>query len=274
MTTTTASQEAFLRAFHSEQPAVTAEAFARGRAPNGKSSYEILRDRVAGSRRVLDLGCGDGLLLEYLAASEGRQLAGVDLSPESVALARRRPALTGARLEEGRAQELPFPDDGFDACVSHMALMLMADIEQVAADVARVLAPGGVLACVLGGGAAGGEAHERFGGMLRSALDEAPAARRVPALGDRRTRTREGLDEILGTAGFGAADWETVTIDLSGSAEEVWGSLSGMYDLAPLDHATVTALRESFLAGTAESAGRDGHVACAFRIHVATARLR
>jgi ubiquinone/menaquinone biosynthesis C-methylase UbiE len=81
--------------------------------------------RSGGRKGVLDLGCGDGLLLEFLAREGGRLLAGVDLSPYSLALARRRPALTGARLEEGRAQELPFADDSFDACVSHMALMLM-----------------------------------------------------------------------------------------------------------------------------------------------------
>ncbi|WP_329034341.1 methyltransferase domain-containing protein [Streptomyces sp. NBC_00178] len=273
MTTTTASQEAFLRAFHAEHPAVTAAAFARGRGPDGRSSYEILCDRVTGSSRVLDLGCGDGLLLEHLAASQERHLAGVDLSPESVALARRRPALSGARLEQGRAQQLPFADGSFDACVSHMALMLMADIEQVAAEVARVLSPGGVLACVLGGGAVGGEAYELFSGSVRSALDEVPSARRVPALGDGRTRSREGLDEVLGSAGFGATDWETVRIDLSGTAEQVWGSLSGMYDLGPLDRATVAALRRGFLAGTAGTADGDGHIACAFRIHVAAARL-
>ncbi|MET8246107.1 class I SAM-dependent methyltransferase [Streptomyces sp. NPDC005202] len=49
---------------------------------------------MAGSRRVLDLGCGDGLRLDLLARTEGRRLAGVDLSGESPALARRRPAPT------------------------------------------------------------------------------------------------------------------------------------------------------------------------------------
>lgn len=63
MTAPTAAQEAFLRAFHAERPAVTAHAFADGRGPDGRSSYEILRDRVAGARRVLDPGCGDGVLL-------------------------------------------------------------------------------------------------------------------------------------------------------------------------------------------------------------------
>lgn len=263
-----------MQAFHAEYPAVTAEAFGRGRAPDGRSSYEILCDQVAGSRRVLDLGCGDGLLLELLARRVGRQLAGVDLSSHSLALARRRPALSGATLEQGRAQELPFADDSFDACVSHMALMLMSEIEQVAAEVARVLSPGGVLACVVGGGAVGGEAFERFLTLLRRTVEETPASQRIPALGDKRTRSREGLDEVLGPAGFAAVGWETVPVCLTGPVEQVWAAVSGVYDLGPLDRATVEGLRKAFFAEVTDLTTSDGHVPCAFKIHLATAQLR
>ncbi|MEU0149380.1 class I SAM-dependent methyltransferase [Streptomyces sp. NPDC006288] len=271
--TTTAPQEAFLQAFHAEHPAVTAEAFSRGHAPDGRSSYEILCDRVAGSMRVLDLGCGDGLLLELLARP-GRHLSGVDLSSHSLTLARRRPALFETRLEEGRAQRLPFADDSFDACVSHMALMLMSEIEEVAAEVARVLSPGGVLACVVGGGAVGGEAYERFLTLLRRSIEETPASQRIPALGDKRTRSREGLNEILGPAGFAAVDWETVPIDLSGPVEQVWTAVSSLYDLAPLDPARVERLRRTFFDEVTDMTTPDGHVPCAFKIRVVTARLR
>ncbi|WP_274911255.1 class I SAM-dependent methyltransferase [Streptomyces sp. WZ-12] len=271
---TTASQEAFLQAFHAEHPSVTAEVFGRGRALDGRSSYEILCDRVAGSRRVLDLGCGDGLLLECLAREDDRQLAGVDLSAESLALARRRPALSGARLEQGRAQELPFADDSFDACAAHLALMLMGEIEQVAAEVARVLSPGGVLACVMGGGAVGGEAYARFLGLLRSTVTNLPAAQRIPALGDGRTRSRDGLDSVLGPAGFSAVDWETIHLDLSGRVGQVWTAVSGMYDLGPLDRATVERLREAFFAEVMDMTTPGGRVPCAVAMHVATARLR
>ncbi|MYR57178.1 methyltransferase domain-containing protein, partial [Streptomyces sp. SID625] len=82
-----AEQEEFLRSFHAEHPAVTGDALGGGRAPDGRSSYAILADQVAGRRRVLDLGCGDGVLLELLATAPGRRLAGVDLSPHSLALA-------------------------------------------------------------------------------------------------------------------------------------------------------------------------------------------
>ncbi|MGV9356993.1 class I SAM-dependent methyltransferase [Streptomyces misionensis] len=272
--TKSAAPEDFLRAFHAEHPAVTAEAFGSGRAPDGRSSYQLLCDQVAGSRRVLDLGCGDGLLLELLAREEGRRLAGVDLSPESLAAARRRPALAGARLAVGRAQELPFADGGFDACVSHLALMLMNDIEQVAAEIARVLAPGGLLACAVGGGPVGGEAFERFGRLLGRAVDEAPASSRIPSLGDRRTRSRAGLDEILRPVGFGPVRWRSVPIDLGGPVARVWDSVSGFYELGPLDTAAVARLRADFFAAVADLTTPEGTVPCGFTVHLAAARLR
>jgi SAM-dependent methyltransferase len=247
---------------------------AHGRAPDGRSSYELLRDRVAGRERVLDLGCGDGLLLELLARDSGRQLAGVDLSPQSLALARRRPALAGASLEEARAQALPFAGESFDACVSHMALMLMAEIDQVVAEVARVLAPGGVLACVVGGGVVAGEAYARFRELAQQALDDLPASQHVPALGDPRTRTRAGLDEILAPAGFAPVDWEEVLIDLSGPVEEVWAGVTGLYTFDPLDAAVMDRLRDAFFAETRETTAPEGTVPFAFRIRIATARLR
>ncbi|OIK27178.1 class I SAM-dependent methyltransferase [Streptomyces malaysiense] len=264
-------QEDFLRAFHAVRPAVTAEAFGRGRGPDGRSSYELLRDRVAGHRRVLDLGCGDGLLLELLARDGGRQLAGVDLSPQSLALARRRPALSAARLHTGRAQELPFAEGSFDACVSHLALMLMGDIEQVAAEVARVLVPGGVLACVLGGGAVGGEAYERFVGLLRRAGERTTA--RIPALGDRRMRDREGFEEILRPVGFEDVEWETVPIDIGGTPEQVWDSVSGLYDLAPMEERAVARLRRDFFADVADLVTPEGLVPCGFEVRLASARI-
>ncbi|MGW2395024.1 class I SAM-dependent methyltransferase [Kitasatospora sp. NPDC001664] len=272
MITNTTAQERFLQDFHAEHPAVTAEAFAHGRAPDGRSSYQLLSDRLAGRRRVLDLGCGDGLLLELLAREPGRTLAGLDLSAHALAAARRRPALAEVQLEQGRAQELPFGDGAFDACASHMALMLMGEVELVAAELARVTAPGGVLACVIGGEAVGGEAYEAFVGLLRSAVAATPPEQRIPSLGDRRTRTRDGLDGLLGPAGFAPVEWETVPIDLTGPVTEVWASLSGLYDLAPLDGPALERLRLDFLAVARELTTPEGLVPCGFRIHLVTAR--
>ncbi|MFG2228242.1 class I SAM-dependent methyltransferase [Streptomyces sp. NPDC048644] len=264
--------EDFLRAFHAAHPAVTARAMARGLAADGRSSYEILRDAVTGRRRVLDLGCGDGLLLELLAADPGRELAGIDLSADELALAGRRPGVAAADLRAGRAQQLPFPDGQFDGCVTHMALMLMGEAERVAAELARVLEPGGTLAAVIGGGPAGGEAYELFLRLARPLFDAAPAARRIPRLGDRRLRTQEGFDEVFGPAGFGPVRWESVRIDLTGPPDLVWRTVGGIYDIGPLDPAVTAGLRARFEAEAAATALPDGRIPCAMTVRVATAR--
>ena len=270
----TTDQEEFLRAFHAAHPSVTVQAMAHGRAEDGRSSYEILRDRVSACDRVLDLGCGDGLLLELLAERDGgarRELAGLDLSAEELALAGRRPGVDRADLRIGRAQQLPFRVGQFDGCVSHMALMLMSEAERVAAELARVLEPGGTLAVVLGGGAAGGEACELFLRLAEPQFLVAPAEQRIPRLGDPRLRTRDGFDAVFRPAGFGPVEWETVRIDLTGPPDRIWRTVSTFYDLGPLDASVTADLRARFEAESAAMALPDGRIPCALRVHVATA---
>lgn len=266
---TTAAQEAFLREFHARHPAATSSMMSHGRAPDGRSSYEILRDHVTGHRRVLDLGCGDGFLLDLLAEA-GHTVAGVDLSSADLALARQRPALHGVPLMTGRAQELPFPDGGFDACVSHMAFMLMPDIDQVAAELARVLVPGGRLALILSSGrAGGGGSYQLFQKLIRPALDGAPPEQRIPPLGDNRTMHQDGIDEILVPAGFSPVAWSTEPIDLGGTAEQVWSRLSAIYNFMPLDQAVVRSIEGEFLAQTTQLADADGRIPCTMNVHLA-----
>lgn len=124
---------------------MTARTPGRGRTADGRSGYALPHDRLTGHRRVLGLGCGDGPLLGLLgllAETPGRHLAGVDLSPDDLTLARRRGLPAQTALVQARAQQLPFAADAFDACAAHMTLMLMADAEQVAREAARVLRPG------------------------------------------------------------------------------------------------------------------------------------
>jgi ubiquinone/menaquinone biosynthesis C-methylase UbiE len=266
--------EDFLRVFHDRSPGQQSAGVETGLTFGGRTSYQELADRVSDAQRVLDLGCADGALLEVLAGRGARTLAGIDLSEAELALARRRPALAGADLRCGRAQELPFPDTSFDTVVSHMAFMLMTDPDQVVAEAARVLHPNGQLAVAVGGGAVAGEAMELFLSLAKPHFKNAAAAgRRMPRLGSRVTRTREGLHEILTPAGFSPVSWESIVIDRSGTPEQIWQTnLSMFYDVVVLDTAQLTQLHEAFLAESS-SLLAHGHLRCGMRINIATTHL-
>ena len=89
--------------------------------------------------RILDLGCGDGVLSTELALT-GAQVIGVDASPELVIAARARGV--DAQVMDGHA--LSF-DGEFDAVFSNAALHWMREPDRVLAGVRRALKPGGRL---------------------------------------------------------------------------------------------------------------------------------
>lgn len=100
---------------------------------------------VKPGERVLDLGCGDGVLTAKLGEA-GAEVAGVDSSPDFVAAARARGL--DVRLMDGEA--LTFEDE-FDAVFSNAALHWMTKAGQVIDGVARALRPGGRFVAEFGG---------------------------------------------------------------------------------------------------------------------------
>lgn len=95
--------------------------------------------------RVLDLGCGDGVLTERLAGA-GADVVGVDASPDMVVAAKDRGV--DARVMDGAALDL---DGGFDVVFSNAALHWMTDPDAVIAGVRRALRPGGRFVGEFGG---------------------------------------------------------------------------------------------------------------------------
>ena len=107
---------------------------------------EVMRD-AAGvpSPRVLDLGCGTGALAACLLdAIPGCSLAGVDLSPRMVEVARAR-LRDRAEVLLGDAERLPFHDAAFDVVVCNDSFHHYPDPERAVFQAWRVLATGGAL---------------------------------------------------------------------------------------------------------------------------------
>lgn len=243
--------DAFLLRFHGESPGCTSKAFAGGRIQGEGSSYDLLADcagTVADGGEFLDLGCGDGHLLDLLVGrgAPAPSLIGIDMSQEELALAQARPRLQGARLMQARAQSLPLPDDSVDAVLSHLAWMLMSDVTEVVAEVRRVLRPGGVFAAMVGGGPKVGDAFELFLDLLTPLVRR--EGLRTPRMGDVRCRSETGLRELLGSAaGFeGPLLVEDFAVDLSGSMDAVWCSLRTVYEMHGLPAAQERELRQQF----------------------------
>jgi SAM-dependent methyltransferase len=98
--------------------------------------------------RVLDVGCGPGALAAELARRVGAaRVAGIEPSPSFVAACRGR--LPDADIQPGPAEHLPWADGEFDAALSQLVLSFVADADQVAREMRRVVHERGVIgACM------------------------------------------------------------------------------------------------------------------------------
>jgi ubiquinone/menaquinone biosynthesis C-methylase UbiE len=179
----------------------------------------IVRAGGLEDRRVLDAGCGTGVVAAALA--ERAHVTGVDPEPEMLAVARRR-LPPEVELLRASAEELPFADASFDAAVLRLVVHLL-DRPRALAELRRVLAPGGRLVV-----ATFDPAH--FDGFWLNRL--LPSLERIDRA---RFPTPDELRAELRDAGFGAVRIERlgqrVTIDRETALERIRGRHISTFDL-------------------------------------------
>jgi SAM-dependent methyltransferase len=95
----------------------------------------------------LDVGCGRGFMLRELDALAGWRAVGVDLSPRALRSAAGIAGRAHTLCADGEA--LPFPDATFDVATALGTLEHFPDPGRGAAEVARVLKPGGTALIVV-----------------------------------------------------------------------------------------------------------------------------
>jgi ubiquinone/menaquinone biosynthesis C-methylase UbiE len=152
---------------------------------------------VATGDRVLDVGCGTGILARAAAARVGPEGSATGLDPNAGMLGVAAHAAPDIDWRTGAAEELPFDDAVFDRVVSQFAAMFFTDHERAACEMARVLAPGGRIAVAVWGPLDETPGYAAMVELLADVVDDAAAdALRAPfVLGD-----PEQLTGILSTA--------------------------------------------------------------------------
>jgi SAM-dependent methyltransferase len=114
-------------------------------SPWDRAMLDTFAELVGPAAAVADLGCGPGRITGYLAGL-GLDVFGVDLSPGMIDVARR--THPGLRFEVGSMAELPVADASLAGAVAWYSIIHTPPerLGAVFGEIARVLAPGGVLA--------------------------------------------------------------------------------------------------------------------------------
>jgi SAM-dependent methyltransferase len=100
---------------------------------------------VRAGERVLDVGCGTGVITIALA-ERGCTAVGVDASEPYLEGARRDRSHPKIVYEQGDARRMRYANASFDACVSALALDVIPEVDQVVREMRRVTRPGGTVA--------------------------------------------------------------------------------------------------------------------------------
>jgi ubiquinone/menaquinone biosynthesis C-methylase UbiE len=172
--------------------------------------------------RVLDLACGTGLVARAVAplVGAGGTVVGVDVLPPMLAVARSLPAPAGASIEwrEGDATALDFPESSFDLVICQQGLQFLPDRAATAAEVLRVLAPGGRFVAAVWQGIDRQPFWQAFSEVEArnlAPLGLSPQDVRVPfSWGD-----AEPLRTLLHAAGFTSIELSTTTVEANFAAE-------------------------------------------------------
>jgi ubiquinone/menaquinone biosynthesis C-methylase UbiE len=102
---------------------------------------------IPSDARILEVGCGRGIAMPTLdRLCSPRRLVGLDIDPELLAEAAtnlREHGIT-AELCAADVRQMPFADDSFDVVIDFGTLFHIARPQTASAEIARVLAPGGM----------------------------------------------------------------------------------------------------------------------------------
>jgi SAM-dependent methyltransferase len=170
---------------------------------------------VAAGMRVLDVGCGTGVLTAELVRRAGAGgVVAVDPSPSFVAAAASR--FPDIEVRNAPAEQLPFPDHTFDAALAQLVVHFMADPVAGLAEMRRVTRAGGVVAACAWDYAGDRGPLGIFWGAARAVRPDVHDESRLAG-------TREGhLVELLEAAGLVRITQSVLAVSIDHPTFDAW----------------------------------------------------
>ena len=101
-----------------------------------KQEFKIIADLIESNTRVLDVGCGDGTLMEFLKNYKKLDIRGIEISKNNV----QQCIGKGLTVIEGDAEKdlSQFPDESFDFVILSQTLQAFLNPEKVISELLRV----------------------------------------------------------------------------------------------------------------------------------------
>jgi len=201
---------------------------------------------VRHSQRILDVGCGTGVLSRaLLSAASAIDVVGVDPVASYVSFAEKCAGGPRVQWQVAAAEALPFPDESFDAALSLLVLQDVADRQRATREMARVTHRGGTVAACQWDFQDGLPMLSLFWQAAEAVAPEAVVGHRTdhPPSPGRRAGIAE-LAELW--SGCGLGNVQVATLDLSmefGSFADFWLPFLG--GATPTSRLAVTIDRET-----------------------------
>lgn len=225
--------------------------------------------------RVLDVGCGTGVVARKVAARLGTPgaVAGIDLNPNMLAVAKAASAREGLAVtwHEGSAEQLPFPDRTFDVVLCQFAMMFFADKAAAFGELRRVVTQDGRVLVSVWQGLDRHPFYQTLHNVIQQRLGVS-SLQDIFALGDaqalRALAVGAGLERVELTSMSMTARFPNPKVFLAGEIEVDTAAIPSMQHLdSGARQAIVTAIAADMKAALSEVTEGD-HVVLPFHAHI------